>query len=310
MVKNIERTLYYRKEVRGMTTFDCTTNFFSYYPSLDIEQFEREINTDGNCKYSEALRILSKFPKQNTIDKGDPLHINWLIEDKCNLDCVYCFADDKFNIPKPRLPKEFVAEKILSLNPLSVCLTGGEPTLNKDLPNILRLFAGKCSITIDTNGTTPAIIDMIPLLLENNVLVRITVDCLNEDLLNELRPFKGKSSVKQSALISNTIEKLHKAGVRILVHTVLTHKNIAATDDVAKLLIKLNIPRWHLHTVNYSEKCKDIFDELRVSKEEVLENKDHLQKAFGNDLLISHSMSQSFYANSVLMVDSVGAVYG
>lgn len=62
-----------------------------------------------------------------------------------------------------------------------VCVTGGEPTLRKDLPDFLRKIKdiGYC-IKLDTNGTNP---HMLRLLFEQNLIDTIAMDiktCLSD----------------------------------------------------------------------------------------------------------------------------------
>ncbi len=59
-----------------------------------------------------------------------------------------------------------------------VCVTGGEPTLNKDLPQFCEKLKNLgVAVKVDTNGTNP---DMIKTLVENGVVNYFAVDIKND----------------------------------------------------------------------------------------------------------------------------------
>ena len=78
---------------------------------------------------------------------------------RCNHQCVYCgpFSDGKSNNGYGDLTSEQVREiaPLLSDKGLHVQLTGGEPTLRKDLINIIKILsnAGINDIGLTTNGS-------------------------------------------------------------------------------------------------------------------------------------------------------------
>lgn len=68
----------------------------------------------------------------------------------CNLRCHYCDTTYAYEDGKERSPKE-VYEEVKKLHYKRVCLTGGEPLLQKELMELLGLLEGY-TITIETNG--------------------------------------------------------------------------------------------------------------------------------------------------------------
>lgn len=306
---NIENKFFLREEQNGLTIYERKKYLYNFYEGIFIKNIQNEVvplNAEEFSKY-----ILEKKDKISlNIDSKYPFNINWLIEDKCNLDCIYCFADDKFYIKKDENILA-TAHHIMELNPLTVGLSGGEPTLNPLLPKILKLFCGKVAITIDTNGTTKNIIDLIPLLKSAHAMVRITIDTVDNELLNKLRPPKAMpiNGFNQVGILKKNIKALIDADINVMVHTVLTRENIDKMADVAEALIQLGIKRWHLYGVNYCEKCKDYFEEIRVYKEEVIKNKDFLLKHYGDKMIITHSIEEDYSANAVILVDSNGKFF-
>ncbi len=57
---------------------------------------------------------------------------------KCNLSCTYCNEFDKTSEPVPLEILKQRANKLKELGAFSINLTGGEPTLHPDLPELIR----------------------------------------------------------------------------------------------------------------------------------------------------------------------------
>jgi MoaA/NifB/PqqE/SkfB family radical SAM enzyme len=57
---------------------------------------------------------------------------------RCNLSCTYCSEYDKISDPIPVEVLEKRLCKLRSLGTFGISLTGGEPTLHPDLPNLIR----------------------------------------------------------------------------------------------------------------------------------------------------------------------------
>ncbi len=99
----------------------------------------------------------------------------------CNFKCPWCFNKD---LVENRVRKDFNLEKqilprIRELNERTnyveaVCITGGEPTLNSDLPDLCgRLHEEGLLVKLDTNGTN---YEMVTELIEKKLIDYIAVD--------------------------------------------------------------------------------------------------------------------------------------
>ncbi len=100
----------------------------------------------------------------------------------CNFRCGFChnapLVTSVSNLPV------FSEEDILSYIKKrqgildGVCVTGGEPTLNKDLPEFCEKLKNLgVSVKVDTNGTNP---DMVKTLYENGLADYFAVDIKND----------------------------------------------------------------------------------------------------------------------------------
>jgi len=87
---------------------------------------------------------------------GLPTNLIFFVTSRCNLLCTHCFYWEELNKKKDELSLEEIERITLTLpNLLSVSLTGGEPYLRKDLPDIAALFEQNShvrNIQIPSNG--------------------------------------------------------------------------------------------------------------------------------------------------------------
>ncbi len=96
----------------------------------------------------------------------------------CNYRCPYCHNPE---LVDPRLYREpisdadvfsFLESRVKRLD--GVVVTGGEPTIHKDLPVLLRRIKElRLAIKLDTNGSSP---EMIEALLREGLLDYIAID--------------------------------------------------------------------------------------------------------------------------------------
>ncbi|HJX30987.1 MAG TPA: anaerobic ribonucleoside-triphosphate reductase activating protein, partial [Thermodesulfobacteriota bacterium] len=96
----------------------------------------------------------------------------------CNFRCPFCQNADLVLNPQ-RLktwPLPDVLQRIEELKDWidGVCITGGEPTLQKTLPDFIRIFKKRnLLVKLDTNGSNP---QMIETLLKENLVDAIAMD--------------------------------------------------------------------------------------------------------------------------------------
>jgi MoaA/NifB/PqqE/SkfB family radical SAM enzyme len=103
----------------------------------------------------ETLRDLG-IATRLFVKKGLPTNLIFFVTSRCNLLCKHCFYWEELNKRKNELSLDEVEKVSLSLpNLLSLSLTGGEPFLRPDLPDIAALFERNShvrNIQIPSNG--------------------------------------------------------------------------------------------------------------------------------------------------------------
>lgn len=299
-----------RDEIGGVTVHDDIDHLYSYYENLFIEDIQSLVNPLTETSFSEFIATQAD-KKTTNIDSKYPFYLGWEVSGRCNLDCIYCFAENAIHTEDTDQIMK-TAENILAINPLVVGLSGGEPTLNPKLPDIIKLFSGKVSLILNTNGTTQLLGRIVPLLKEAGVLVRLTVDALNNDLLNQVRPPVSMPSggFDQVSILRKNIKLLVESDVNMMIHTVVTQQSKCFLEETAEELISLGVTRWHMYCVDSCFKCKDIFDDIHVDKAELRTICEELKVKYGDKLHITYPSSDIPNREcAILLVDSTGRFF-
>ena len=81
----------------------------------------------------------------------------------CNLRCPFCHNHELVLHPErlAAYPWAYVQQRLKALRPWldGICVTGGEPTLHPDLPELLDQIHGLgLAVKLDTNGTRPEVL--------------------------------------------------------------------------------------------------------------------------------------------------------
>jgi pyruvate formate lyase activating enzyme len=132
---------------------------------------------------------------------------------RCNFCCPYCHNHSLVFHPEqyPSIPFEDILSRLSTFRDWldGVCLTGGEPTLNVDLPSLIReIKRNGFLVKLDTNGSNPW---MLEALIKGK-----EIDFISMDVKAPLDPFSYRRSTGLSIdlnLILRSIELLKRGGV-------------------------------------------------------------------------------------------------
>ncbi|TDQ40736.1 GTP 3',8-cyclase MoaA [Aureibacillus halotolerans] len=159
---------------------------------------------------------------------GRPLQdLRISVIDRCNLRCTYCMPRDVFGKEFVFMPKEQLlsfeeivrlAKLFLSLGVKKIRLTGGEPLLRKDFPELVRQLAklpGLKDIGLTTNGV---LLGAMAEELKQAGLKRVNVslDALDKDVLCTI----NDTNVGPERIITN-MKKAEEAGLEVKVNMVV-----------------------------------------------------------------------------------------
>lgn len=82
-----------------------------------------------------------------------PISVCWSPLVRCNLACPHCL-DDKSVLELARADRHQIAHLLAESPVLGVDISGGEPLLLRELPELIDvLVAGSCAVSVTTNGT-------------------------------------------------------------------------------------------------------------------------------------------------------------
>ena len=299
---------YIREELNGITVYNRLTHNFDFYENL----FLKDVNNISSEKELEEYLSKQSDAKTKNVKSKYPFYIGWQLSNACNLDCIYCFAEATMHNKRCNDIIE-TANEILKFHPISVGLSGGEPTLEPKLIEIMRLFKGKTTTVLNTNGTTENLEKIIPVLKETNTFVRLTIDSTDKDVLNKLRPPRKmtEGGYNQIDIIKKHVKMLIENDVDFMIHTVMTKQNMKTIEQTAKDLIDMGIKRWHMYKVDCSLKCKSFFDEIKVTHDDMVRNHNNLVEKFGDKIEITSALSTAVKERerAILLIDSTGGFF-
>jgi len=147
----------------------------------------------------------------------------------CNFNCGYCHNPSLISGDGAYVPKEEVMEYLKFRKDMldAVCISGGEPTCNKDLKEFIReIKALGYKVKLDTNGTHPEVIE--DLICEN------LLDYVAMDIKASPRKYNEVTRSKVNLeLIKRTIKILKDSGIKHEFRT--TYLPVLDTEDIDEI---------------------------------------------------------------------------
>lgn len=149
----------------------------------------------------------------------------------CNMRCPFCH-NAPLVLPEQFDPGMTEAELIAFLQTRQgkldgVCVTGGEPTLHKDLPELLRQIKSMgFQRKLDTNGTNP---QMLAELLEEGLL-----DYVAMDIKNSPEKYLSTCGGNHLATVQKSVEILMDSGVEYEFRTTVVQQ-LHTPEDLEKI---------------------------------------------------------------------------
>jgi MoaA/NifB/PqqE/SkfB family radical SAM enzyme len=167
--------------------------------------------------------------------------ICWRITRRCNLTCPHCLAGD-LSMYRHELDTQTCLDFVTTMADCGVkriVFTGGEPLIRTDLLTILRQVQNTgISSQVTTNALTMTDTKAIELSSLIDCL-RISVDGFR-DTHNLLRRSKSYNLVMKA--ITTAIDH----GIRVVVNTVITSKNVLELPDLLETLYHLGVRKFVL----------------------------------------------------------------
>jgi len=121
---------------------------------------------------------------------SSPMFAWFSLNDACNLNCKYCFADSKYLNKDPNSHiSDFLSTKdvktiidnVANAGTKMIMFAGGEPTLRKDLPDLISYTSRFMDVSMNTNGYLVTAPMARELALAGLSQVKISVDGLQKN---------------------------------------------------------------------------------------------------------------------------------
>lgn len=196
----------------------------------------------------EGLNVFRVFPSYK-LGKiwSRPVSVNFIITSRCNSKCVTCDSWKLTDHDNELTTEEFqrLANEISEMNIPIVTIGGGEPTLRKDIWDIIRAFKEKKRVTQLTTNALTLRKDQHEKMYESGLdRVTVSVDSHLPELYLKIRGVDGAQSV-----LKNLEEMLqnHPKHVEVDTNTVLCKDNADTFLDTLDFLIQMGVPK-----VNFS----------------------------------------------------------
>ena len=186
----------------------------------------------------------------------------------CNFKCGYCYNSEiVFNRTNSISEEEvfsFLSDRKKYIE--GVCITGGEPTIHKELPNFIKKIKSLgYKVKLDTNGTNP---EMVELLINNNLIDYIAMDIKGSE--------ESYNKITQTFV---PIEKI-KRSIKLIIESGIDYEfrtTILPTFDVEEIQkIGLMIKGANKHFIQQFKTAPTMID-LSMAKLESLD-KDKLEE--------------------------------
>lgn len=191
-------------------------------------------------KFSEKYlneNIQIKQIIQTSLIDWDNRIVTTLYTGRCNFRCPFCYnvklvlSPDQIDTIPEKIFLEILLERKKFID--GVCLSGGEPTMNRDLPGFLsRIKEHHLLVKLDTNGSYP---EMLKRIIEQNLVDYIAMDIKNSLSIGKYQMTTGivdenlVDKIKESIHIIMQSEKPYEFRTTVIpeLHNASTIENIA-----------------------------------------------------------------------------------
>jgi MoaA/NifB/PqqE/SkfB family radical SAM enzyme len=196
------------------------------------------VDVDGHLFLHSHLPALdstayARFVRLHLIDRVDaPSHAQVAVTHLCPQRCAVCYNRDRIGAPLNAGEIREVVEGLVSRGVVWIGLTGGEPLLRADLPEIVALGRDRCAMKLFTTGmgaTPPVAAELAGAGLDS---VSVSIDHWNESVHDKGRGYPGawRAAVGAIETFLGT-GKLH-----VGISAVLPREAMAGTDAIERML--------------------------------------------------------------------------
>jgi len=200
-----------------------------------------------------------------------PRDAMWEITRACNLRCVHCMVSAGERDPGELTTDEALAlaDDLIAAGCTSACLTGGEPLVRGDWPQIAaRLAAGGVATRITTNGQ---LVDEQQVERMQQVglhTVTVSLDGTRE-VHDGIRQTKSGKGVSRYDRAIRALELLVASPLDTKVVTQIHRHNVDRMDEMHELLAGLGVDGWQLQIAIPTGRLLELRDEYLIEPAQI-----------------------------------------
>lgn len=212
--------------------------FFAKLVDYGLLEFEDYKSKNNSVKKEYDLSLMNHNSSNPLYNAPVLAHLS--ITNKCNMACVYCSVRGIHKFDSKELSTEewkTIISKLAKWGVFQIGFTGGEPTLRKDLPELIEFTRKQgCVCNLTTNGW---FLDEI--LVDKLVGAGITQCQVSMDshILRVHEKLRGSGSFKR---VVKAIKILQKKGIQVGIDCVVSKNNIKTIPGFIKWITKNKIP--------------------------------------------------------------------
>jgi radical SAM protein with 4Fe4S-binding SPASM domain len=177
--------------------------------------------------------------------KHRPRLVAWELTNRCNLRCKHCRAADAGEPAPGELTREEalgLVEELAAFAPLTLILSGGEPLVRDDFPEIVRAAVARgLRVAVATNGTLLDEAMARRLKSEGVGRVSLSLDGADAATHDSLRGLEGAYGMFMEAT-----ERLKAAGLPFQVNTTFTRRNVGELERIVEVVPDLGAVEHHV----------------------------------------------------------------
>ncbi len=222
--------------------------------TADVESF-----LDGQGKPFYALTELEiKKPFSHT--PSAPYRMDLALTYRCNNDCPHCYNARPRSFPEVSTSQwKRILDRLWDLHIPHVVFTGGEPTLRKDLPQLIRYAEGLGQITgLNTNARRLSDPSYLASLVDAGLdHIQITLESHDPQIHNEMVNAKG--AWKQTVTgLKNALD----SNLYVMTNTTMLQNNQDAIAETLDFLTEAGVQTVGLNALIYAGRGKKVRTEL------------------------------------------------
>jgi radical SAM protein with 4Fe4S-binding SPASM domain len=216
------------------------------------EQIEEFSRPDGACALHElGLEVIAPFSARPSA----PYRLDLALTYRCNNDCAHCYNARPRDFPELDTNQwKTIIDRAWEIGIPHIIFTGGEPTLRRDLPDLIAYAESKGQITgLNTNGRRLSDPKYVEQLVQAGLdHVQITLeshDAAIHDTMVGAQVANVHGAWKQTvAGVKNALD----TPLFVMTNTTMLRWNAPTLDETLDFLGKLGVPTIGLNALIYS----------------------------------------------------------